>query len=119
IPCYTVKGRGFFASQEVLDFIELLSAVDDPADSMALAAVLRSAFFGISDDCLAEIALRRELAKESVGFSPWSPLPVTFAAGGPAFSWLSAGRDDAIRAWRILDELQKLRQRRSVVSRCE
>src|SRR5262249_44469622 len=30
IPCYTVKGRGFFASQEVLDFIELLSAVDDP-----------------------------------------------------------------------------------------
>lgn len=116
IPCYTVKGRGFFACQEVLDFIELLTVVDNPADSMALAAALRSPFFGVSDECLAEIALYREQAGESVEFSPRSSLSVTFTTGGPAFSWLSAGRDDAIRAWRILDELRKLRQRGTIMA---
>jgi ATP-dependent exoDNAse (exonuclease V) beta subunit len=116
IPCYTVKGRGFFACQEVLDFIELLTVVDNPADSIALAAALRSPFFCVSDDCLAEIALHREQAGESVEFSPRSPFSVTFTAGGPTFSWLSAGRDDAIRAWGILDEFQKLRQRGTIMA---
>ena len=116
IPCYTVKGRGFFACQEVLDVIELLTAVDDPADSLALVAALRSPFFGVSDDCLAEVALHREPAGERVELSPESPFSVVFAEGGPDFSWLSVGRDDAIRAWRILNELRKLRQRGSIVA---
>ncbi|MBV8361073.1 MAG: UvrD-helicase domain-containing protein [Deltaproteobacteria bacterium] len=114
IPCYTVKGRGFFACQEVLDFIELLTVVDDPTDSIALAAALRSPFFGISDDCLAEIALYREQAAEGVEFPSRGSFSVKFRTGGPAFSWLSAGHDDAIRAWRILDELWKLRQRGAI-----
>jgi len=114
VPCYTVKGRGFFACQEVLDFIELLTTIDDPADSMALAAALRSPFFAVSDDCLAEIALHSERVEASVEFSPASPFCVTFADSGPDFSWLSAGRDDAIRAWRILGELRRLRQRGTI-----
>jgi ATP-dependent helicase/nuclease subunit A len=114
IPCYTVKGRGFFACPEVLDIIELMTAVDDPEDSLALAAALRSPFFGVSDDCLAEVALHREPARASADLSP-GPFSAVFAAGSPDFSWLSTGRDDAIRAWRILDELRKLRQRGSIV----
>jgi len=110
VPCYTVKGRGFFACQEVLDFIELLTAVDNPEDSMALAAALRSPFFSLADDCLAEIAIHRELTGGSGAISR-SPFAASFTAGGPAFSWLAAGREDAIRAWRILDELRKLRER--------
>ena len=115
VPCYTIKGRGFFACQEVLDFIELLTTIDDPADSMALVAALRSPFFAVSDDCLAEIALHRERVETSVEFSPASPFCVTFADGGPDFSWLLAGRDDAICAWRILGELRRLRQRGTIV----
>jgi ATP-dependent helicase/nuclease subunit A len=114
VPCYTVKGRGFFACQEVLDFVELLTAIDNPADSMALAAALRSPFFGVSDDCLAEIALHRQPAAESANFSPGSLFSATFAAAGPSFSWLCAGRDDAIEAWRVLEELRKLRNRGTI-----
>ena len=114
VPCYTVKGRGFFACPEVLDFIELLTAVDNPADSMALAAVLRSPFFGLADDCLAEIALHCASDGEGVEYSPGSPLSVRFAAGGPAFTWLTEGREDATRAWLIIDELRKLRRRGTI-----
>jgi ATP-dependent helicase/nuclease subunit A len=115
IPCYTIKGRGFFGSQEVLDIIELLTAVDDPRDSLALAAALRSPLFGLSDDCLAEIALHRELS-DGNGERPSSTrFSIAFGAGGPGFLWLSAGRDDAVRAWQILDELRKLRQRGTIV----
>ncbi|MBV8774954.1 MAG: UvrD-helicase domain-containing protein [Deltaproteobacteria bacterium] len=115
VPCYTVKGRGFFGCQEVLDTTELLTAVDDPGDSLALAAALRSPFFGLSDDCLAQIALHRELADANREQRSEIHFPAAFAAGGPAFSWLSDGRDDAIGAWRILDDLRKLRQRGTIV----
>jgi ATP-dependent helicase/nuclease subunit A len=99
----------------VLDTIELLTVVDDPADSLALAAVLRSPFFGLSDDSLAEIALRREHTDDDGEFSSGTRFSVAFAAGGPSFSWLSMGRADAVRAWRILDELGKLRQQGTIV----
>jgi ATP-dependent helicase/nuclease subunit A len=115
IPCYTVKGRGFFGCQEVLDTIELLTAVDDPTDSMALAAVLRSPFFGLSDDCLAEIALHREGLEENGEPSSGTRFSAVFTPAAPAFSGLSAGRDDATRAWRILDELRNLRRRGMIV----
>jgi ATP-dependent helicase/nuclease subunit A len=116
IPCYTVKGRGFFACQEVLDFIELLTAVDDPGDSLALAAVLRSPFFGLSDDCLAEIALRRDPARESMHHSLPRPFSIAFSSAAPAFSGLAAGREYAVRAWQVLEELWQLRQRGSIMA---
>ena len=50
ISCYTVKGRGFFGCREVLDIAELLTAVNDPDDSLALAAACarRSLHYRIS-----------------------------------------------------------------------
>jgi ATP-dependent exoDNAse (exonuclease V) beta subunit len=115
IPCYTVKGRGFFACQEVLDVIELLTAVDNPADSLALAAALRSPFFGISDDSLAEIALYREMSGENGAWLHARPFSACFEAGGSAFSWLATGRDEVVRARRVLDELRKIRARGTIV----
>jgi ATP-dependent helicase/nuclease subunit A len=116
IPCCSVKGRGFFACQEVLDFIELLTAVDDPSDSMALVACLRSPFFAVSDDSLAEIAFHREGSSNWAEHSPADSFSINFLSGGPAFSWLFAGRDDTAAAWRILEELRRLRQRGSIVA---
>ena len=52
IDYYVVGGSAFFAQQEVMDLINLLSLLEDPTDGVALAASLRSPFFGLSDEGL-------------------------------------------------------------------
>jgi ATP-dependent helicase/nuclease subunit A len=49
---YLVGGRAFYAQQEVFDLLNLLKALDNPHDSLALVAALRSAFGCVSDDGL-------------------------------------------------------------------
>ncbi|WP_169975229.1 UvrD-helicase domain-containing protein [Tautonia rosea] len=56
---HTVDGSAFFAQQEVLDVVNLLAAIEDPFDPLALAATLRSPFFGISDEGLYWLANSR------------------------------------------------------------
>ena len=56
---HVVGGSGFFAQLEVLDLINVLSAVEDPTDSVALAGALRSPFFSLSDDALFWLASER------------------------------------------------------------
>lgn len=57
IPYVTVSGRGYFGRQEVWDVLNLLRALHDPADDLALAAALRSPLFGLSDDALLGLRL--------------------------------------------------------------
>lgn len=57
---HVVGGSGFFAQQEVLDLINVLTAVEDPLDAVALAGTLRSPFFSVSDDALFWIATERK-----------------------------------------------------------
>ena len=56
IPFVTVDGKGFYAREEITDFIQLLRFLDNKTDEVALAAVLRSPICGLSDDAL--LALR-------------------------------------------------------------
>ena len=49
---HVVGGSGFFAQQEVCDVINLLTAIEDPLDAVALAGALRSPAFSISDESL-------------------------------------------------------------------
>jgi ATP-dependent helicase/nuclease subunit A len=56
IPYYVVKGRGFYQTEEVRDLGNLLAAVDDADDGIALAAVLRSPLFGVDDASLLRLA---------------------------------------------------------------
>ena len=56
IPYQTVLGRGFYEREEITDLIQLLRFLDNKTDEIALAAVLRSPFCGISDNAL--LALR-------------------------------------------------------------
>ncbi len=49
---YVVGGSAFFAQQEVLDLSNLLTVIEDPLDEVALAGLLRSPFFGLSDEGL-------------------------------------------------------------------
>jgi len=52
IDYYLVGGRGFYAQQEVYDLVHLLRAVDNPADTLSLAGVLRSPMFALEDETL-------------------------------------------------------------------
>ncbi|HXI94191.1 MAG TPA: UvrD-helicase domain-containing protein [Blastocatellia bacterium] len=56
IPYVTVDGKGFYAREEITDFIQLLRFLDNKTDEVALAAVLRSPICGLSDNSL--LALR-------------------------------------------------------------
>jgi len=56
VPYVTIAGRGYFDRQEVWDLLNLLRALHDPYDDLALAAALRSPLFGLSDEAL--LALR-------------------------------------------------------------
>jgi ATP-dependent exoDNAse (exonuclease V) beta subunit len=77
IPHYVVRGRGFWAAQEVRDLAAALALVDDPDDTLALVTVLRSPVVGVSDETLAQLALGRKLrAGALLGDDPLENLSV-------------------------------------------
>ena len=57
LPYLTIAGRGYFDRQEVWDMLDLLRFLHNPADSLSLAAVLRSPIFAFSDDLLFALRL--------------------------------------------------------------
>jgi len=52
IPFVTVAGRGFYERPEVRDLLNALSAIAAPDDDLALAGLLRSPAFGLTDAAL-------------------------------------------------------------------
>ncbi len=56
VPAYLIKGSGFYGAAEIRDVLCLLASLDSPLDDLALAAVLRSPFAGVSDDALLLLA---------------------------------------------------------------
>lgn len=49
---YLVGGQAFYSQQEIFDVVHLLKCLMSPADELALAGVLRSPFFGLTDETL-------------------------------------------------------------------
>ncbi|BCW94655.1 MAG: UvrD-helicase domain-containing protein [Fimbriimonadales bacterium] len=63
-PYYVVGGgRGYWTQYEVRDLTNLLRALSDPEDALALAAVLRSPLVGLSLDGLMALTLHAEHAE--------------------------------------------------------
>lgn len=52
IPCHVVAGSGFYEKEEVTDVLNLLRFLENRRDELSLAGVLRSPFFGLSDETL-------------------------------------------------------------------
>ena len=52
IPYVTIAGRGFYDRPEVRDILNILRAIADPWDDLALAGLLRSPAFGLTDVAL-------------------------------------------------------------------
>ncbi|MBI3360124.1 MAG: UvrD-helicase domain-containing protein, partial [Chloroflexi bacterium] len=49
IPFVTVAGKGFYDRPEIRDLLNALAAIADPTDDLALAGLLRSPAFGLTD----------------------------------------------------------------------
>ncbi len=60
IPYVVHSGTGFYATQEVIDISSYLKYLYDDNDSLSLAGVLLSDFFGLSDDELYRIVTQNE-----------------------------------------------------------
>ena len=58
VPFRLVGGKDYFARDEVRAFANVLRAVDNPADRLAVFAALRSPFFGFSDDDLWQLVAK-------------------------------------------------------------
>ncbi|MBA4020109.1 MAG: hypothetical protein C0483_23345 [Pirellula sp.] len=56
IPYYVVGGKAFYAQQEIYDLLNFLKTLDSVCDDVALAGVLRSPFFSLSDETLLLLA---------------------------------------------------------------
>jgi ATP-dependent helicase/nuclease subunit A len=113
IDYYTVHGRGFFGCREIIDLMSLLGAVNDSTDEIALAAALRSPLFGVSDQCLLEIAFHLDVPRREGRPGPRT-LSGLFNDKSESFEWLTVGRDDATRAQRALTALRSMRERTPV-----
>jgi ATP-dependent helicase/nuclease subunit A len=71
IPYVVAKGSGFFGQQEILDITSYLKFLVSPTNDIALAAILRSTFFAVSDVELYQIA-HHESARRREVQEPWT-----------------------------------------------
>ncbi len=52
VPYFSETGRGYYDTREVVDVIAYLHVLDNHRDEIALATVLRSPMYGLTDDAL-------------------------------------------------------------------
>ncbi|HTQ25558.1 MAG TPA: UvrD-helicase domain-containing protein, partial [Candidatus Binataceae bacterium] len=114
VPSYTVKGRGFYECKEVNDLAALLATIDDPENPLELATALRSPLFGLSDQCLLDIALHLDERRAATGEA--RRLWQLFDDAGEDFAWLGDERTAALGARDTLIALRKMRERASLTA---
>jgi ATP-dependent helicase/nuclease subunit A len=108
IPYLTVAGRGYFDQQEIYDLRNLLRALHNPADDLALAAALRSPLFNFSDDLLLALRLRTNKKDDRYPMSLWTAL---FWDKEPLPHWVDLPAGEVIKvafAQEVLDVLHAM-----------
>ena len=60
IPFVTVAGRGFYDRPEIRDVLNILHALASPTDDLAMAGLLRSPAFGLTDTALYQLRRQSE-----------------------------------------------------------
>ncbi len=105
IPFVTVAGRGFYTRPEIRDVLNLLRALANPWDDLALAGLLRSPAFGLSDAALYQLRWPNGAAQ------PQSLRP---ALAGDLSALDQADRAQAARARAIVADLSGLVDRAPV-----
>lgn len=108
IPFVTIAGRGFYDRPEIRDLLNILVAVADPADELALVGLLRSPAFALTD---AEI-YQLKFLESSADFTE-------YAENLRDNLWINLRESSAPhhqRAASILDELRTLAGRAPVAA---
>jgi len=67
----TVSGRGFYGRPEIRDLLNTLQAIADPSDDLALAGLLRSPAFALSDDALYRLIDGRNTDDQNISLWAW------------------------------------------------
>ena len=126
IPFVTVAGRGFYDRPEIRDLLNMLQALADPWDDLALAGVLRSPAFGLSDAALYRLRWSEDQPREL-----WSALelerdraalePEEHNLAGHAWATLSALRPqvDRLPVAEVLKQLIDATDYRAVLAAAE
>ena len=70
VPYVTVAGRGFYERPEVRDLVNLLRALDDPDDDLALVGALRSPAFAVTDLGLYHLCSIQQDREKEQGIKP-------------------------------------------------
>jgi ATP-dependent helicase/nuclease subunit A len=99
IPFVTVAGRGFYQRPEIRDLLNQLRALANPWDDAALAGLLRSPAFGLSDEVLYRLRWPNPGAEAS---------PLFTALHNPPENLTPAELAQVKRAASLLDELSPL-----------
>ena len=94
IPFVTVAGRGFYDRPEIRDIINILRALADPADDLAMAGLLRSPAFGLSDAALYQLRWQTK-----------DPIPYWKALQGDLSILDEPDQPRAVRTLAILNDL--------------
>ena len=94
IPFVTVAGRGFYDRPEIRDVINILRALADPADDLAMAGLLRSPAFGLTDTALYQLRWQNS-----------APVPYWTALQGDLSVLDNSDQPRATRALIILKDL--------------
>jgi ATP-dependent helicase/nuclease subunit A len=105
IPFVTVAGKGFYDRPEIRDVLNILRALADPWDDLALAGLLRSPAFGVSDEGLYRM-------RWSTGGD--QPVPYRMALSADLSYLSEADRHHAARSNEIVARLTKMVERVSV-----
>jgi ATP-dependent helicase/nuclease subunit A len=100
IPYHVTAGSDFYARQEVRDVLNMLRAIDNPRDDYALAGVLRSPMFAMSDEALYWLA-----AASGDSFAE------KFYSGGACSDMAEEEREKLDFARKAVQRLQSLKDR--------
>ena len=97
---YLVKGKAFFAQQEIFDLLNLCRYLDDCDDLVGLVGVLRSPFFNLSDDSIQALAFHTDTPQ-----SP--PLPPPLNESSASKSVMGSASDSNSTSNSVADSVKK------------
>jgi ATP-dependent helicase/nuclease subunit A len=74
IPYHLLAGMGFYGKQEIRDLVNFLRCLHDRHDGIALVGILRSPFFGVSDETLFLLSRTRRIKNYFLSMrTEWPP----------------------------------------------
>lgn len=100
IPYSVIADRGFYQVQEIMDCVNFLKFLDSEADEIALAGMLRSPFFAISDNALLHLSFAPSFREGMENCEQYVPA--------------SEDREKLRRAREVVNQLRHLKARRSL-----